>query len=65
MKEFKCENGKTYLFSSNHCVFCEHCTDIFYDYTHGPYMYICELQKKYVNNCDKFEKEREDDESSY
>lgn len=21
--------------------FCQHLTDIFYDYTHGPYMFVC------------------------
>lgn len=43
MKEFKCANGKTYEVPDNHCLFCEHCTDILYDYTHGPYMCMCEL----------------------
>ena len=28
------------------CFFCKHCTDVFYDYTNGPYMIICELQKE-------------------
>ena len=24
------------------CLICKHCTDIFWDYTHGPYMLFCE-----------------------
>lgn len=24
------------------CAFCNHCTDFFYDYTHGPYLFICD-----------------------
>ena len=24
------------------CLICKHCTDIFLDYTHGPYMTVCE-----------------------
>ena len=27
------------------CVFCNHCTDIYYDYSNGPYMFACELDK--------------------
>ncbi len=32
---------KTGLFPTKHCVFCRHCTDIFYDATSGPYMFVC------------------------
>ena len=28
------------------CFFCKHNTDVFWDYTNGPYMIICELQKE-------------------
>ena len=24
-------------------MFCDHCTDIFWDYTNGPYMIICDI----------------------
>lgn len=43
VKLFKCENGHLYRFPEKSCVFCEHCSDIFYDYSHGPYMLICDL----------------------
>ena len=35
------------------CVFCDHCTNIFYD-SHGPYMIDCEKSSKYADdhNCD-------------
>ena len=26
------------------CLFCQHCTDVWWDYTNGPYMFMCELQ---------------------
>lgn len=29
----------------NSCFFCDHLTDIFWDYTNGPYMFICENKK--------------------
>ena len=25
------------------CAFCKHCTDIFYDYTNGPYLFFCDI----------------------
>lgn len=48
---YECENGHVYSVPSNHCVFCKHCTDLFYDYTNGPYMFFCELEKNY-KDCD-------------
>lgn len=61
MKEFKCANGKVYKVPDNHCLFCEHCTDILYDYTNGPYMCFCELN--YENSgdgaCKHFSEEKD------
>lgn len=44
------------------CMFCKHCTDMFWDYTNGPYMFMCELSELdadtdagYEGKCDKFE----------
>lgn len=28
------------------CAFCSHCTDIFYDYSNGPYLFICDKDNK-------------------
>lgn len=38
------ENGSVYKMPSVHCVFCKHCTDLFYDYTNGPYMFCCDKE---------------------
>lgn len=46
------------------CVFCKNCTDVFWDYTNGPYAFICEKDKKYekeliekgyIGECEEFE----------
>ncbi len=50
-KLFECENNRVYSFPVNHCVFCKHCDDIIYDYSNGPYMFFCELDKEY-KTCD-------------
>ena len=31
----------TYLLPDKCCAFCSHCSDIFYDYTNGPYIFLC------------------------
>ena len=50
----KCKNDKD-------CLFCKNCSDIFYDYTNGPYMVICRLDKDtHQNNCDSFEEAYDD-----
>lgn len=45
-KSFRLQNGKEYMLPENSCAFCEHCTDVFYDYTNGPYAFKCELPNK-------------------
>lgn len=54
MRIFKCANGFSYQCPDNSCLFCDHCTDIFYDYTNGPYMIICDLNKEPHENCESF-----------
>lgn len=46
------------------CLVCKHCTDVFWDYTHGPYTLICEynnfpdcIEQHGRATCDKFEEE--------
>ena len=29
------------------CFFCKHSTDVFYDFTNGPYMIVCDLQSEH------------------
>ena len=38
------------LKTKKNCLICKHCTDIFWDYTHGPYMVYCE--KAYSDGSD-------------
>lgn len=58
---FECENGKVYGISYDKkcCLICKHCTDLFYDYTNGPYMCFCKFQNKscddFGDNCNQFE----------
>ena len=56
-KPFECANGKSYMFPEKHCVFCEHCTDIWYDYTNGPYMFLCTKNCDGYETCNSFEEE--------
>lgn len=40
------------------CIFCDHCTDVWWDYTHGPYMFFCEKHDKCIHgNCPDFKEE--------
>lgn len=51
------DGGPTILLPENDCVFCSHCTDIFWDYTNGIYLKVCELYKNPNNGCDDFSHE--------
>lgn len=63
------------LVADGECLVCKHCTDVFLDATHGPYMTVCEYTrkdeelgdevdlssyKKYGEPCDKYEYDGED-----
>jgi len=41
------------------CMFCKHSTDVFYDYTNGPYMIICDgnhsTKKGFIGKCKYFQ----------
>ena len=51
------ETGTVYEMPEKHCVFCKHCTDIFYDYTNGPYGFTCDKNIDHDGefSCDSFE----------
>lgn len=54
MRIFKTCNGISFKVKQDKCcVFCKHCTDIFYD-MRGPYLILCEKLCHHVNdhNCD-------------
>ena len=55
-RDFKCENGFNYKMPEHHCVFCDHCTDIFYD-SYGPYLCLCDLGHDDFETCGMFESE--------
>ena len=61
MRIFKCENGFEYKCPDTACVFCDHCTDIFYDYTHGPYLMFCDVPDHDCHNgagCELFKEDK-------
>lgn len=37
-------SGKQYVVPESCCLFCKHCSDIFWDYTNGIYMVICDSE---------------------
>ena len=46
------------------CLFCAHCTDVFWDYTNGPYMFFCDAdgdtESGMSGECDSFIEESEE-----
>lgn len=54
---FFADDGWVYEYPEKHCAFCKHCKDFFFDYTNGPYMFLCDLEKAY-EGCDAFEEEK-------
>ena len=40
-----------------HCVFCSHCSDVFYDYSNGPYLCLCtkDNDTNLWSNCSDFD----------
>lgn len=44
------------------CFFCDHCKDIFWDYSNGPYLFLCDekfgendvIRKGLSGNCNSF-----------
>lgn len=52
------------LAKANSCLFCDHCTDIFYDW-HGIYALVCDIEKDVnvgsAGECEDFVEEEDDD----
>ena len=44
LRLFYCANRKVYVCDEKCCLFCDHCTDVFYD-SDGPYLLICDIAK--------------------
>jgi len=57
-REFKCDDGNTYMCHPRSCFFCDHCEDILYDFTNGPYSFLCEesedIDQGLQGKCEKF-----------
>lgn len=64
MKEYKCEYYSI-MADERSCFFCRKCTDIWWDYENGPYMFFCEDYKDIDTGlngeCEGFEGEEEGD----
>lgn len=40
-RPYECGEMTVWGMPPTHCVFCKHCTDVFWDYSSGPYMFGC------------------------
>jgi hypothetical protein len=40
MRRYECD-FYTVMAPDRSCLFCDRCTDVFWDFTHGPYMFVC------------------------
>ena len=62
MKEYTCEYYKV-MAHERSCFFCRKCTDIWWDYTNGPYMFFCtdgkDIDTGLNGECEGFEGEEE------
>ena len=49
MKEYQCYDpigpGVVVRAPETCCLFCDHCYDVWWDYTHGPYTMFCEVHE--------------------
>ena len=65
MKLYKCHDpigpGVTVRAPERCCLFCKHCSDVYWDYTNGPYMMICSADHEetlgYHAKCEYFEED--------
>ena len=52
------------------CLFCDHCRDILWDYSHGPYLIFCDRHEDVTEeegpqgNCPDFLEEEENNEGN-
>ena len=58
MTPWVCENDHVYMAFKDSCVFCKY-HDVFWDYTNGPYLVLCNADKNtetgMSGKCDFFE----------
>ena len=65
LKPFKCDNGRVYNFPEKHCAFCKNCTHVLYDYTNGPYLFLCDRGENDFQKCGKFKSDEEETDSEW
>lgn len=57
--------GKQYVARSDGCMFCKHLSDVYWDFTNGIYMIICEhyrdIEKGLAGKCKLFKRGENDD----
>lgn len=63
LRHYKCEFYECDA-PKRSCLFCRRCTDVLWDYTNGPYLFICDrhpdIAGRVVVNCEYFEEEEPD-----
>ena len=56
-REYKCEYYSLKAHPRS-CFFCDNCPDIFFDYTNGPYMFMCikeaDTEAGLLGKCNQF-----------
>ena len=52
---FHCEYGNNYVCRKGQCLCCIHCTDIYWDYSNGPYMILCKKDLEPNGDCKQWE----------
>ena len=62
MKLYECEFYSV-MAHERSCLFCGHCTDVFWDYANGPYMFLCDAggdaDAAQRGECQRFVEEQE------
>lgn len=60
MREYRCEQYRLKA-PPTCCLFCSHCSDVFWDFTHGPYMFFCDAgadtEEGIRGRCNSFNEE--------
>lgn len=61
-RQYECKYYKV-MAPTESCYFCKYLTDIFWDYTNGPYGFVCDINAKVqdglIGECEHFEDEGE------
>ena len=55
--EFECQDGRKYYAKKGQCLSCANCTDVYWDFSNGPYMIICKENLLPNKDCKKWKPE--------